>query len=375
MFVLPPILIPMNDTRIPAWIAIASLLLLLAACKSTPQGNSTTQAAAFHKHQPADSTRLGRQPVTRITFGSCAHQDKAQPILDSVVARQPDLFIYLGDNIYGDTRDMQKLRRKYETLAARPEFQRLWQSTRVLATWDDHDYGENDAGRYFPFRKESKEIFLEFWDEPKLSARRLHPGIYHAEEFGPLDKRVQVILLDTRTFRDDLLRTGGIGAVPHYIPNSSPDSTFLGAQQWRWLEDQLRKPAQLRIIASSNQFSQTHSGYESWTNVPHERARMLSLVRSSQAEAVVFISGDVHYGELSVERSDSLYPIYDLTSSGITQSWSKVSPNANRLGEAVVINNFGMIEIDWETRTLQLVLTDVNGTERIRQAVRLDDLR
>jgi alkaline phosphatase D len=349
--------------------------LLLSACTQTPRRPTKVQGASFLHHPTTDSVRAARVTLTRIAFGSCAHQDKNQPILDTIVSRRPDLFIYLGDNVYGDTRDMEKLRRKYATLAAKPEFQRLWESTRILATWDDHDYGENDAGRYYPYKKESKELFLEFWNEPKLSARRLHPGIYHAEEFGPQAQRVQVILLDTRTFRDDLLRENSLGAVPEYVPNPSPDSTFLGELQWRWLEDQLRKPAALRVIASSNQFSQTHSGYESWTNVPHERARLLSLIRRTHAGGTVMVSGDVHYGELSVERSDSLYPIYDLTSSGLTQSWSKVAPNGNRVGDPVVDNNFGMIEIDWETRSLQFVLTDLNGKERLRTQVRLDDLQ
>lgn len=366
----------MNRPFIPAWLGLAILFTTsIIACRQYPQGAGSAQDLGFPQRRQLDSTHVGRQTVHRIAFGSCAHQDKGQPLLDSIVARNPDLFIYLGDNLYGDTRDMDKLRRKYATLAAKPEFQRLWKSTEVLATWDDHDYGENDAGRYYPYKKESKEIFLDFWDEPKLSARRLHPGIYHALEFGPPEHRLQVILLDTRTFRDDLVRASGIGVVPHYVPNPSPDSTFLGAQQWRWLEDQLHKPAKLRVIASSNQFSQAHSGYESWTNVPHERARLLSLLRRTKAAATVFISGDVHYGELSVERSDSLYPIYDLTSSGLTQSWSKVAPNANRIGEAVIDNNFGIIDIDWEGHWLEFTLTDAYGKVRIRQRVAFEDLK
>ncbi|MET0658010.1 MAG: hypothetical protein ABW110_07620 [Steroidobacteraceae bacterium] len=48
--------------------------------------------------------------LTRIAFGSCAKQDKEQPIWDAVLASKPDLFIFLGDNIYGDTTDMQVMR-------------------------------------------------------------------------------------------------------------------------------------------------------------------------------------------------------------------------------------------------------------------------
>lgn len=102
------------------------------------------------------------QSISRIAFGSCSHQNLNQPILDSVIAEKPDLFIYLGDNIYGDTRNMRKLQRKYDKLAAKPEFQRLRQSVRVIATWDDHDYGIDDGDGSFPKKKESKEIFLNF---------------------------------------------------------------------------------------------------------------------------------------------------------------------------------------------------------------------
>lgn len=87
---------------------------------------------------------LAAQPtlplISRIAFGSCAQQDKAQPILDTVLRHHPDVFVYLGDNIYGDTKDMKVLSDKYAKLGAKPEFQRLKKGTRVLATWDDHDF-------------------------------------------------------------------------------------------------------------------------------------------------------------------------------------------------------------------------------------------
>ena len=148
----------------------------------------------------------------------------------------------------------------------------------VLATWDDHDYGENDAGRHYPFKAESKEIFLDFWNEPKKSKRREHNGIYHSLMFGKKEQKVQIILLDTRTFRDNLALSGDDNKWKHdYKPNQNPDSTFLGDEQWKWLEAQLQQPAKIRIIASSNQFAHEYNGYESWTNVPHEQQKMLGF--------------------------------------------------------------------------------------------------
>ncbi len=310
--------------------------------------------------------------ISKIAFGSCSHQDKPQPILDLIVQYKPDLFIYLGDNIYGDTRKMDKLQKKYNKLAAKPEFQALKKTCTVLATWDDHDYGENDAGRHYPFKAESKELFLKFWNEPEDSERRKHEGIYHSIIFGPEEKRVQIILLDTRTFRDNLVKTKGkIIFMNDYQPNENKDSTFLGHEQWKWLEEQLKLPAELRIIASSTQFSHEYNGWESWTNVPHEQKRMTDLIKSTNANGVLIISGDVHWGEISKLDVEGQYPLYDVTSSGITQTWDKIAPNKNRIGDAIAENNYGVIEIDWTKPTPEIDLKLFDIENKLRSSVHL----
>ena len=102
----------------------------------------------------------------RIAFGSCAKQTKPQPVLKTIVQHEPDLFIYLGDNIYGDTRNMSALKLKYSLLGSKPEYQTLRERVAVLSVWDDHDYGENDAGREYPKKYESRDIFFDFWHVP-----------------------------------------------------------------------------------------------------------------------------------------------------------------------------------------------------------------
>lgn len=325
-------------------------------------------------------TNKRRKPpvkVSRIAFGSCSHQDKDQPILNTVVATDPDMFIYLGDNIYGDTRDMSKLENKYARLGAKKEFRNLWDSTFVLATWDDHDYGENDAGRFYPQKQASKEIFMDFWGEPRKSERRLHPGIYHSMLLGEPGKRVQVILLDNRTFRSDLLPNNDKKKFRNdYRPIETPDSTFLGEAQWKWLEKQLKQAADVRIIATSTQFGISYNGYEAWANFPHEQQRMIDLISSTKAEGVVFISGDVHYGELSVIKSEGVYPLYDITSSGITQEWPHIEPNTNRIYKAEAANNFGLLDIDWETKdpTLKMGVYKVDGKPAFEKTIKLSEL-
>ena len=322
--------------------------------------------------------------ISKIAFGSCAEQDKPQPILDLVTRQKPDIFIYLGDNIYGDTKDMAELKAKYDMLAAKPEFQRLKASTRLMATWDDHDFGWNDAGRHYPFKKEAKELFLNFFEEPAKSNRREHEGIYTTYAFGPRGRRVQIILLDTRTFRDDLLPyNGNVKEDKRYFyeldysPHTSRDSTLLGKEQWKWLEGQLNMPADIRIICSSTQFGIEYNGYEAWANFPNEQKKMLDLIQKTQAGGVIFISGDVHYSELSMIKRDGFYPIYDFTASGITSTWYFATPNKNRIEGPVMENHFGLISIDWDARPamIKLECIDVKNNPRFEFSIPLNRLQ
>lgn len=283
----------------------------------------------------------------KLAFGSCSHQDKPQPMLEVATELKPDAFVYLGDNIYGDTKDVKELKNKYVKLFIKPEFQALRAATTVYATWDDHDYGENDAGRHYPMKAESKEVFMDFWKVPKNDDRRQHEGIYDVKYLEKDDLKVQLIILDTRTFRDNLIKrtASDTDYKNDYAPNQNADSTFLGKEQWAWLETQLKAPADVRVIASSNQFSHEYNGWESWTNVPKEQEKMINLIKTTKANGVVFISGDVHWGEVSKLEGEEHYPIYDVTSSGITETWDKVESNTNRVGAAVPQNNVGLLDI------------------------------
>jgi alkaline phosphatase D len=332
---------------------------------------------------------LGFTPLlsqkTTIAFGSCGHQDNALKIFDVVVKHQPDLFIFLGDNIYGDTKVMDTLKAKYGRLAAKPGFQNLKKNTKIIATWDDHDYGWNDVGRHYKYKKESKEIFLDFWEEPKDSPRRKHEGIYTSYIYEYNEKKLQVILLDNRTFRDDLKKYKNEFASDKryfyeldYAPYTAneTDSTFLGEQQWKWLENELKQPADLRLIGSGSQFGIEFNGYEAWANFPHEQKRFLDLIKSTKANGILFLSGDVHYAEISKLVVPDLYPIYDVTSSGLSSTWHFATPNKNRIEGPVMENHFGLLTIDWgkEVPTITMEIWDMNDNQRIEYTIGLNEI-
>jgi len=349
----------------------ALLLLAVAAGCAAPTENRFGFAP-----QTLDRTQL----PSRIAFGSCADQERPQPILEEVVGRGADLFVYLGDNVYGDTEDMEVLAGKYRTLAARPEFQALRAHCPTLAIWDDHDYGANDAGREYPQRRASRELFLDFWREPADSPRRDHAGIHHCETFRAGGRTLQVLLLDTRTFRDPLLRNGEAPPPPfkhEYRPNPSRRAALLGEDQWSWLEERLREPADLRIVATSIQFGHSYNGWESWTNVPAERRRMIDLIGETRADGVVFISGDVHWGEINRQRVAGGYPLYDVTASGINQDWDTIEPSSRRVGPAVAEYNVGWIEVDWDASdpAVRLMSMDLTGAVRNQVDLHLSELQ
>ena len=139
--------------------------------------------------------------------------------------------------------------------------------------------------------------------------------------FGPDGKRVQMIMLDTRYFRSKLKRKPGPrNPSDPYEGNPDPTTTILGADQWRWLGEQLRVPAELRLLVSSIQVVTEDHGFEKWMNFPHERERLFTLIRETGAEGVIILSGDRHLAELSMMDAQVGYPIYDLTSSGFNQA-------------------------------------------------------
>ena len=338
--------------------------------------------------------RADGQTLTRIAFGSCCKQNQPAPIWDAVVESKPELFLMIGDNIYGDTEDMDVLWEKYQMLGNQLGFQRLRKTCPILATWDDHDYGKNDSGHEYIKKGESQQLFLDFFGVAKDSPLRTREGVYSAHIFGSPGQRVQVVLLDTRYFRSPLNRSHrkvepGEGYRGIYRPVNDPDSTILGEAQWKWLEQQLEQPAEIRIIASSIQVLPNEHGWEMWGNFPHERQRLFQVIQRSNANGVLFISGDRHLAEqMRIEPSESGvgYPLLEATSSSLNQpsgNFTKAGTrfanelNRYRQGLTYFDTNFGMIHLDWAQPdpVVRLQVCDAKGAVVLQQRFTLSTLR
>lgn len=294
--------------------------------------------------------RASSRDVSLIAFGSCNEQFRPQPMWRTLEAARPDLFIYCGDNVYADTEDMKLMQAAYDSLAADPGFQSFRRHVPIVATWDDHDYGADNVGADYPKKAESKEIFLKFFNEPKNSSRRQHEGVYTSYIIGEPGKTLQIILLDLRWFKV----YGG---------------TLLGEEQWTWLEQQLRVPADVRLVVSSSQFAVKGSPWEKWDDHPEDKARFFALVDELELRNLVILSGDMHYGEFSRNFTPGGIELVDFTSSGLNR-WETAEgvPNANRFGLYDTGENFGIVEIDWSRDPIpvKLELRDLNGEPVLR---------
>ena len=331
-------------------------------------------------------------PVGRVVFGSCADQNKPCPAWEKMADAKPDLTLLLGDNVYADLEGGKlvpasagKIARCYEQLAAVPGFQKLKGAAPLLAIWDDHDYGKNDAGAEWMTKQDAQKLFLDFFGVPADNPRRQREGVYHSQTFGPAGKRLQVVMLDTRYHRSEL-KVGAAQKFPGYdtiirkpyVPDPDPAKTMLGDAQWKWLGERLKEPADVRLVVSGIQVVCEDHPFEKWANLPAERNKLYKAIRDSGATGVVCLSGDRHLGELSLDPTAVGYPLYDLTSSGLNQGsakWRRAEPNGRRVAAMPYGNNFGVVSVDWEAGTVGLELRDEAGLTTVRHVVPLAALK
>ncbi len=365
----------------PILLSAAALLVLAApGLAQTPQGVEVTPdqlLAPYYEGLKAkvDMPVAGPNPalspattLTRIAVGSCNHQSAPQHMWAQIAAANPQLFLMIGDNVYGDNgwdgdAGLESLRRSYALQAAHPEFRDFRAKFPMMATWDDHDFGLNDAGGSFPFRGWAETLFETFWGSS--DAVRARPGIYESSITGPQGKRVQVILLDTRYFRSDLKRgpwTKDRPPLGGYLPDAGAGKTILGDAQWAWLAQELAKPADLRIVVSSTQVLTTAHQFEGWTNFPAERTRLLDLLGKRAESGLVLLSGDRHAGGI-YKLDHGGETIRELTSSSLNLAFSddierasQREPDPLRLGKIYPVENYGLVDIDWKARAVTVSL-------------------
>lgn len=304
--------------------------------------------------------RLGRASVgvSRISFGSCNNAFANNQLWDEVIDASPEAWIWGGDIVYADSDQPEQIRMHYNKQLSNPLYSEILESIPVYGTWDDHDYGLNDGGREFSIKSESQQLFLDFLQVESNDPRRQREGVYTSHMLHSEGKNIEIVILDTRYFRSELAK-GENGN--RYGETNDPSATMLGDAQWIWLTDQLNNSnADLLVLVSSIQVISSEHGFEKWQNMPQERTRLLDVIAQTKVP-VILLSGDRHISEISLQQWNGK-EIIDFTSSGLTHSYAdfKGEPNAFRIGKVVSKPSIGIIDVDWNTRVLQLKMVGDN---------------
>lgn len=343
--------------------AVVSSIALSTASNAHVQSSP----ASLGTSSPISFNVLENASDYRIAFGSCAKERLPQPIWHDIAQVDPDVFLFIGDNQYADiyfdadgdrvmapVTDPARFTEAYKTLSEIEGFKKFRESTPIYAMWDDHDYGANDGGKDYPLKKESQKAFVEFFGFPEQHPIHKQEGIYHEVSVERDGKTIQMIFLDTRYHRDSLDKhpQGRPKGKGPYLVTQDKSRSILGETQWQWFEQQLQKPADIRFIISSIQVVAYEHGWETWGNMPHEKERLYAAIEKANAENVIFLSGDRHLMELSKDTGQTSYqppyPIYDFTSSGMTQEYREVNEaNSFRIGEPVRDTHYAVVDIIW----------------------------
>lgn len=248
----------------------------------------------------------------RLAFGSCS-KDLDQPIFSTIAEAEPDLFLFVGDNHYGNTDALDLHRHYYRLMQGVAERSAFLATTPTLATWDDHDFvGDNSDGS--EDSTHARRAFTEYWANPDFGEEG--EGVYFKAGHGDVD----LFVLDDRSWR-------GV------------DGTLLGAKQRAWLEAELAaSTATFKLVADGSVWNED-GGADSWDDFLDERAELFELFRA--AGGVVLLSGDVHRSEL---REVESFP--ELVSSPLANLNSSCGSGEELLACYDDGNSFILVEID-----------------------------
>jgi alkaline phosphatase D len=291
----------------------------------------------------------------RLAYGSCArHQlDAEQPIFRAIAAAEPDVFFWLGDNIYADSASEWVFAEDYRRQRAITATLPLMRSVPQLAIWDDHDFGLNNSDSTNPAREASLAAFRNYWANPAAGLADA-PGVFFQYAYGGVD----FFMLDGRYYR-----------TPNKTPDG-PDKTLLGKRQGEWLREALKASrAPFKVVACGSGWSaEDGPAGDTWAAFRTERDALFDFIRDERIEGVFLLSGDTHFGEVNCipwsERGG--YDLYDFVSSPLAQatgtSFLDGEPEVRIRPPWFRSVNFGLLDFEWEPEPrVTFTLRDVRG--------------
>jgi alkaline phosphatase D len=285
----------------------------------------------FATLRPIDS----REPV-RIGFFSCQRWQDGYYTAHAGLAQEPDLdvVVSLGDYVYesnassaldgrgdqssrsahGQTETLADYRAKYALYRSDPNLQAMHAAHPVMAEWDDHEVENNWAGhnpgttkasdRTIDFETRKRNGKFAFFEWLPVERVRGDADRFRIYRSLPLGANAELVLLDTRTFRDAQPCGGDAGELGEGCTDAerfAPGRTILGEAQRTWLVDRLtRSPSAWKVVANQvmimgyDGLPRMSTGLDKWDGYAAERRDVLTALHDRGVKDVTFVTGDVH---------------------------------------------------------------------------------
>jgi alkaline phosphatase D len=311
----------------------------------------------------------GDPPEFAMLTGSCAYINESQydrpgnpyggdyRIFTSMANQKADFMLWLGDNVYlrePDWNTRTGFYKRYTHTRSLPELQPFLASTHHYAIWDDHDYGPDNSNKSFFNKNTALETFNHFWGNPTYGTGDIE-GAITSFQWGDAD----FFLLDNRWYRD-----------PDEIRKDN--KTILGEKQLEWLLDNLvTSRATFKVVAMGGQFLSDAATGELYSanGFQEERLKIINFIYEQQIKNVVFLTGDVHFSEISVLKTDGKPTIYDLTfstmSAGVNTRGDTWKNTLRMTGTVAMERNFGKILFSGPAKARTLKVSCYSTDNRI----------
>ncbi len=298
----------------------------------TPPDDATSKPLQFVFSGDSDGTRDAAGAPTHNEFD----------VLRTAAEEDPAFFLYLGDTIYADRGEpastLEEYRAKYRANREYEALAMILGQTSVVAMWDDHEVVNDYAGQVVvdSLLRAALRAFREWMPIDTGS------GISTLHRSLSWGKDVELIMLDTRAFRDasaampcenDPLPAGAAPAAPETLRGvrqfaelpatlalncietlDDPARSMLGAEQKEFLFERLRESAATwKIVATSVPMQALlFAPYDRWEGYPAERREVLEFIRDNGVKNFVFLSTDLHaniFGPVRIDPFAETAPI------------------------------------------------------------------
>jgi phosphodiesterase/alkaline phosphatase D-like protein len=310
-----------------------SLGSLVFAASPNPAADNTVKAEAtglspdtlyyYRFVQNGGVSRTGRirtappptfaAPVRFVWTGDSNAFFRPFTVLEGATEDDPDLWLYIGDTIYGDDprsgTGVATVRGEYHTKYKENREDRslrdLTASVGTVAMWDDHEVTNDFWGTDPGVQTQMAEGNQAFRDYMPIRDDTGDPmRLYRNFQWG---LAAEFFVIDDRQYRDAQAYVTEPGCIsmgePILLPAGTcaaeindPGRTYLGATQKQWLKDGLQNStATFKFIMNGPLISNLlFLPYDRWEGYAAERQEIIDFIENNDIRNVIFLSTDIH---------------------------------------------------------------------------------